>query len=182
MAWRYFNRPLPHDSWQRDDVKIGNATTGTSVVYDFRYKKLGRIKIYYEAPEGTVFDIGFTEDLNSKGHPNLMKRNGLYMATRHITAAGRGTFETIKPYGLRYLQVNVHRNEGPVVLNKVEVINHIYPFEQTGSFECSDPVFNDIWKMGWRTLEVCAEDSYTDTPFRERGLYAGDMLPQLAVT
>lgn len=36
--------------------------------------------------------------------------------------------------------------------------------------------------MGWRTLRVCSEDTYTDTPFRERGLYAGDMLPEFGIT
>jgi hypothetical protein len=43
-------------------------------------------------------------------------------------------------------------------------------------------MMNDIWELGWRTLKVCSEDTYTDTPFRERGLYAGDALPEYAIT
>lgn len=182
MAWRYIDRdrPLPIPSEQIDEVEIP-AAQGTALIFDFRYKQLGRIVIDYEAPEGTILDVGFSEDLLND-QANVMKRNGLYMATRHISAGGMGRMETIRPYGLRYLQVNVHHHRGPVIIKKVRVFNQVYPFEKIGQFECSDPLLNKIWEMGWRTLRVCAEDSYTDTPFRERGLYAGDMLPQMAVT
>ena len=180
MAWQYFDKKQKIPDWQRKDIVL-NELNGSSLVYDFRFKKLARILIDFEAPAGTVLDVGITEDLLGK-QANVMKRNGLYMATRHIAAGGAGRLETFKPYGLRYLQLNVHQNNGPVRIKKVRVIQHIYPFEQTGAFTCSDPVLNDIWELGWRTLQVCAEDSYTDTPFRERGLYAGDMLPQMGIT
>lgn len=180
MAWKYFDQPLQLPEWQIDEVAIP-ARKGTSLIYDFRYKKLGRISIDYEAPEGTILDIGFTEDLVN-GQANVMKRNGLYMASRHIATGGSGHMETLRPYGLRYLQINIHGHQGPVKIKKVRVHQQVYPFEEVGQFECSDPLFNKIWEIGWRTLEVCAEDSYTDTPYRERGLYAGDMLPQMGVT
>lgn len=180
MAWRYTDQELPLPDWQIDDVDVPSQE-GASLVYDFRYKKLGRIAIDYDAPEGTILDIGFSEDLVN-GQANVMKRNGLYMATRHIAAGGPGHMETIRPYGLRYLQINVHGHNGPVKIKRVRVHHQVYPFNKIGEFACSDPLLNKIWEMGWRTLQVCAEDSYTDTPFRERGLYAGDMLPQMAVT
>lgn len=180
MAWRYTDQALQLPEWQLDEVEVP-AHQGTSLVYDFRYKKLGRIVIDYEAPAGTVLDVAFTEDLVN-GQANVMKRNGLYMATRHIAAGGKGRMETFRPYGLRYLQINVHGHQQSVKINKVRVYHQVYPFDRSGQFSCSDPLLNKIWEMGWRTLQVCAEDSYTDTPFRERGLYAGDMLPQMAVT
>ena len=169
--------PLPY----RDTVRLA-AGIDEALAFDFRHKRLGRIVVDYEAPAGTVFDIGFAEDTGEDGWPYLMKRHGLYMGVRHVAAGGRGHFETIRPYGLRYLQVNVHEHAGPVTVNRVSVVNQVYPFEENGSFACSDPLLNDIWQLGWRSLRVCAEDSYTDTPFRERGLYAGDMIPQMAIT
>ena len=180
MAWRPLGKAVDVPSWKTDGIWIDHQD-GIALVYDFRYKKLGRIVVEYDAPEGTVIDVGFTEDLIGK-KVNVMKRVGLYMATRHITAGGPGRLETLKPYGLRYLQINIRNNTGPVQIKEVKVVNQVYPFEKTGSFECSDPLFNAIWEVGWRTIRVCAEDSYTDTPFRERGLYAGDMLPQMGVT
>lgn len=180
MAWRYFEERRSTPDWQIDDITL-TSTDGVSLVYDFRYKKLGRIIIDYEAPAGTIIDVGMTEDLHGE-QVNIMKRNGLYMTTRHIAAGGAGRLETFKPYGFRFLQLNVKGNDGPVRIKKVRVMQHVYPFERVGQFKCSDPTFNEIWSVGWRTLQVCAEDSYTDTPFRERGLYAGDMLPQMGVT
>lgn len=180
MSWRSGGESLNIPEWQMDHIELPPAEP-TALLYDFRYKKLGRIVVEYDAPAGTIIDIAFTEDLLGR-QANVMKRNGLYMATRHIAAGGTGRLETFKPYGLRYLQLNIREHNGPVRIKKVRVINQIYPFEKTGAFVCSDPLMNQIWEMGWRTLEVCAEDSYTDTPFRERGLYAGDMLPQMGVT
>jgi hypothetical protein len=180
MSWRYAGDSLHLPEWDMDNIEIA-AAKPSALVYDFRYKKLGRIVIEYDAPAGTILDVGFTEDMLGR-QVNIMKRNGLYMTARHITAGGSGRMETFKPYGLRYLQINIRRHTGPVTIKKVRVINQLYPFEQTGDFTCSDPLMNQIWEMGWRTVRVCAEDSYTDTPFRERGLYAGDMLPQMGVT
>lgn len=135
----------------------------------------------YEAPAGTVVDVAFTEDL-LHNRPWIMKRNGIYPATRHIAREGLNRLETLRPYGFRYLQLDITGNHAPVTLRRIEAVSQVYPFEQQGTFACSDPLLNEIWQIGWRTLRVCAEDSYTDTPFRERGLYAGDMLPQMAIT
>ncbi|MEZ4774383.1 MAG: hypothetical protein R3D00_14455 [Bacteroidia bacterium] len=178
MAWRYFSESKIPGPVQPITLKAGKDA---AVVYDFRYKKLGRIVVEYEAPEGTILDLGFTEDLLGE-KPWMMKRSGLYMGARHIAREGVNRLETLRPYGLRYLQLNIRNHKGPVVIKNVYVINQVYPFEETGSFACSDPMLTAIWQLGWRTLRVCAEDSYTDTPFRERGLYAGDMLPQMAIT
>jgi len=180
MGWRYVDETKSHERWKVDDIQVYDPN-GTAIVYDFRFKKLGRIIIDYEAPEGTILDVAFTEELKN-GMPHILKRVGLYMATRQIAAGGSERLETFKPYGVRYLQINVRNNDGPVTIKSVRIANQVYPFEQTGSFECSDPLFTQLWQLGWRTLQVCAEDSYTDTPYRERGLYAGDMLPQMGIT
>lgn len=180
MVWRYGNKILSHPDWQTQDIQIAPGP-GTAVGYDLGGKTLGRIFIELIAPEGTIVDIGFSEDLYA-GKPWLFKSKMISAAVRFVSDGNTRRFETFKPYGLRYLQVNVSGNDRPVTLKKIGVIEQVYPFEKVGSFQCSDPMFNAIWELGWRTLRVCAEDSYIDTPFRERGLYAGDMLPEYAIT
>lgn len=166
--------------------KVKNLTAeysdGTAFVFDMGGKKLGRIFVEYEAPAGTILDIGFAEALDGN-KPRILKRAGLYTGTRFITSENTKRLETFKPYGLRYMQINVkNADDDQVKITKTGVVSQRYPFEKKGSFQCSDPMFNDIWEMGWRTLLVCSEDTYTDTPFRERGTYAGDALPQYAIT
>jgi hypothetical protein len=180
IAWQKLDQSLDISAHKVSDFKISSGEE-TALFFDMGGKKLGRIFIEYDAPKGTTVDIAFSEDLKD-GRPSVLKRPGIYTATRHIAAEGENYFETFKPYGLRYLHVNITGNKGDVKLKRIGVKSQIYPFERVGSFECSDPLFNGLWELGWRTLEVCSEDTYTDTPFRERGLYAGDALPEYAIT
>ena len=172
-------KPVSPYIYDAKDIEIDSG--GGALVVDFRYKRLGRLIVEYEGPPSTVFDAAFSEDLQL-GRPNVSKRYGLTMSARHISGAGKGRMETLRPYGIRYLQLNVRNNTAPVKIKRIYVREHVYPFDRIGHFECSDPLMNAIWEMGWRTVQVCAEDSYTDTPYRERALYAGDMLPQMGVT
>lgn len=180
MVWKYSNQELKINDWQTEDIQV-EPGPGTAIVYDMGAKTLGRVIVEFDAPEGTVIDMGISEDLyNNK--PTIYKRKSIAAANRCITDGKMTRFESFKPYGFRYLQLNITGNNRPVFIKKVGVVEQIYPFEKLGSFECSDPMMNAIWEIGWRTVRVCAEDSYTDTPFRERGMYAGDMLPEYAIT
>ena len=180
IAWSHPETALAFEPYEINNLPI-KAGEPTALMFDFRHKKLGRIFIEYDAPEGTQFDIAFSEDLID-GRPWVLKRAGIFTAAGHRAGNGSTRFETFKPYGLRYVQLNVTGHNSDVVIRRIGVVNQIYPFTLEGSFSSSDPMMDAIWQLGWRTLLVCAEDSYTDTPFRERGLYAGDALPQYAIT
>ncbi len=179
-AWREFDKKLPFEKQKVENILIDD-TDGRALVFDMGRKMLGRIFLEVEAPAGTVFDLVMSEDL-VEGKVSVFKRIMITSATRFISAGGISRFEQFKPYGMRYVQLNVYNPSGPVTIKNMGVTEQVYPFVKTGSFKCSDPLMNRIWEMGWRTLRVCSEDTYTDTPFRERGLYAGDMLPEFAIT
>jgi len=180
IAWSRPGEALPIDRSRLFDIEIP-AGPDAALVFDLGGKQLGRMFIEYEAGANTAVDIGFSEDLED-GVPTVLRRAGVYAGTRHVSAGGLSRFETITPYGARYLQVNVTGHGNGARIRRVGMIRQVYPFEKTGSFVSSDPMLNAIWEMGWRTLQVCSEDSYVDTPFRERGLYAGDALPETAIT
>lgn len=181
LVWRrpdLENNMKPNDH-QVTDFVISRPTT---FVFDLGGKQLGRLFFEAEAAEGAVVDLGWSEDLNRLGMPFLYKRLQVNAAARFITREGTDRYETFKPYGARYIQVYVDPGPSPFRLRKAGIIRQIYPYEKRGSFSCSNPMLDRIWELGWRTLRVCSEDSYTDTPFRERGLYAGDALPEYAIT
>jgi alpha-L-rhamnosidase len=180
IAWSQQGSPLAIDRDRLFDIDIP-AGPDAALIFDLGGKQLGRVFIEYEAGANTAIDIGFSEDLE-EGRPTILRRSGLYSGTRHISAGGVSRFETITPYGARYLQVNVIGHGNGARIRRIGMIRQVYPFEKKGSFVSSDPMLNAIWEMGWRTLQVCSEDSYIDTPFRERGLYAGDALPEVAIT
>jgi len=179
VAWSYFDEPI--SPVEEDGTLYFPGDRPVALVYDLGRKTLGRFFLDINASAGTEIDIAFAEDLQN-GRPWILKRPGLYTALKFTTGEGNNHLESFKPYGARYLQVNLSGFDGELELKDLGMISQTYPFEKVGDFECSDTMLNAIWDLGWRTLLVCSEDSYTDTPFRERGLYAGDALPEYAIT
>ena len=181
VAWKRERRmklekPIKQSNFELSSEKLNN------VLFDMGQKLLGRVFVEVEAPVGAVIDITFAETLNEDGNMDLYRMITVNAGVRYISKGGVQRFESFRPYGVRYMQVTVSDDTSPVYLDKVGVISQIYPFEKLGSFACSDPMLTAIWEMGWRTLRVCSEDSYVDTPFRERGHYAGDMYPEYAIS
>lgn len=151
-----------------------------SVVFDFGKIVLGRIKFDYVAPQGTVIDFGWAEE-KLANKPNYGKNFLVQAGEREITAGGEGHCETFFPRGFRYLEILVHSSKkGSVQIKNLCVNEELYPLSKDGYFRCSDPELNKLWDYGWNTLRLCTEDVFTDCPWRERTLYAGDLLPETA--
>lgn len=180
MVWREFGEPHMHTPSRVRELEVHDPH-GTALVFDMGHEVLGRVCVEFEAPKGTVVDAGYAEDMLGE-RPWLLKRSEIWAAERHISSGGPQRLETFKPRGFRYLQVNVTGNTKPARIRKVGVVQQVYTYTKIGSFECSDPMLNDIWELGWRTLRMCSEDAYTDCPWRERGCYGGDMLAEFGVT
>lgn len=180
VSWMNEDNILSEKPWERTNI-ILSENTCNNVLFDMGGTRLGRVFVDIDAPEGALIDITFSETLQD-GKIHLYRMYNVNSGVRFISKGGRQHFESFKPYGLRFMQVTVSGMTSPVTLEKAGVIQQMYPFEKLGSFACSDPILNDIWELGWQTLLVCSEDTYTDTPFRERGHYAGDMYPEYAMT
>ena len=110
----------------------------------------------------------------------LLKSVQVMAGERQIAAGGAGRMETFYPRGFRYLQLAVTGHNGPVRIGRIGAMSQVYPHPDSGSFECSDEALTRIWWAGERTLRVCSEDVFVDCPWRERTLYAGDMLAEIA--
>ena len=176
IAYSYYDKEIPHEKTQVTEIHLKNKS-GSAVVFDMGKNSYGRIFIEYTASEGTIVDIGWAEDIADDNRLPILIRYGVFMAARHVAKEGRNYFELFRPNGHRYIHINIKNNNGDVVLHKVGSIKQNYPLERIGKFECSDRMLNQVWELGRRTMELCADDVYID-PFRERGLYAGDLYPQ----
>jgi len=181
LVWR---SPDLSENMKTNDFQVSHLeiTEPLFLVFDMGGKKLGRFFFEVDAPEGSIMDVGWSEDLDHRSLPFLYKRLQVNAGARFTCSEGEQRYESFKPYGLRYFVLRIDPAKKPFLLKRVGLVEQVYPFLRKGSFSCSNPMLERIWEMGWRTLRVCAEDSYTDTPFRERGLYAGDALPEYAIT
>jgi len=155
VAWSYFDKKIDNDPTRISDITVSD-TNGNALVYDFGYTQMGNFFIEFTAPQGTIVDVAFTEDTLGN-RPHIFKRSELMLAARYIAKEGENHFLTFNPYGAKFVQINIKGNKGkPVHIKRTGMINQLYPFEKTGSFECSDPMLNDIWELGYRTLRVCS--------------------------
>lgn len=74
----------------------------------------------------------------------------------------------------RYVEIAVDTAEQPLTLESFTAAETGYPFELKARFVSSDTALNDIWNIGWHTLEVDAHETFMDTAYWEQLQYVGD--------
>lgn len=166
-AWQHV-RPV----YDADDTEEGDLV----LLYDFGTEVLGRPRLEFTAAEGTVIDLLYTERLQDGAARHGMQNTR--MGERYIATEGEQQWYPLHPRGMRYLEIIVRGGRGKFELRHLGLTRANFPVRDFGSFQCSDPVLNQIWKVGRDTLFACMEDAYLDCPWRERGLYTGDLLVQ----
>jgi len=119
---------------------------------------------------GVEMVIGTGERLESDRLPT-MKYNVDYTDT-YITKEGKQAWQPITWRGFRYLAIK--KNPG-ISIDSVSAEFRSYPVQRRGYFRCSDENLNKYWEIGRWTLQICAHDTWMDTPWREQTQYiAGD--------
>lgn len=178
LAWARPAEVLPVDQGRPFPLRIPVGRRG-SVVLDFGRIVLGRVRVRLRAPVGTHVDLVYTEELLGD-RPHYHKMAILTGADRRVIGAD-GTFTTFFRRGFRYLEVGIAGHDADVHLDEVVAVEERYPFQREGSFACSDPRLTILWESCRETLRLCAEDVFTDCPWRERTLYGGDLFVETAV-
>ncbi len=179
-AWLEFRTiadPMPMEDLDLPALRE-NLEPGEKLVVglDFEREVLGRPRLDFEAAEGDMIDISYSERLTDQGVPKVAYRYQVEMEERLIARGGRQQWRLFHPRGFRYLELIAHQ-PGNFALEDLDVTQFIYPTpEQEGEFRCSDPLLDKIWHAGAEALRVNKEDVYMDCPHRERGLYVGDSL------
>ncbi len=119
---------------------------------------------------GMELIMGTGERLDADSLP-AMKDNVDYTDT-YITKEGLQSWQPITWRGFRYLAI---KKSAGISIDNVSAEFRSFPVQRTGSFTCSDELLNEIWEIGRWTLQICAHDTWMDTPWREQTQYiAGD--------
>lgn len=124
---------------------------------------------------GEVLDIFFCEALNEDlspviPFPALCEAS---MANRLILAGENTAFDFYQALGFRYITLVAHENAEALNI-QLQVADTGYPYQMKGEFQSSDTTLNDIWRICQRTEQVCSQDAYVDTPWREQAQWWGD--------
>ncbi|MCP4312087.1 MAG: family 78 glycoside hydrolase catalytic domain [Bacteroidetes bacterium] len=119
---------------------------------------------------GAEMILGTGERLDADSLP-AMKDNVDYTDT-YITKEGMQSWQPVTWRAFRYLAIQKHAE---ISIGEVGAQFRSFPVQRTGSFSCSDTLLNQMWEIGRWTLQICAHDTWMDTPWREQTQYiAGD--------
>lgn len=142
------------------------------LILDMGQNLAGYPEITVQGKAGQRLKLTPGETLTADGLVNQKQtgRPHYYTYILRGAAAGDslGTTETWHPrfayYSFRYLQI-----EGDIdVLRKVESCFVYNSASRTGSFECSNPLFNDIHRLIDRAIRSNWQSVWTDCPAREK--------------
>ncbi len=165
-------------------------------IFDMGQNYAGWVKLKVKAPAGTRIKLRYGELLHDDGTLNGLtsvagqikgrKSDGTlisgafgpdtaWQSDTYITS-GKGT-EYYTPrftfHGFRYVEVTGYPGEPP--LDAIEGFRLSSDLERSGSFECSNTLYNDIQKMTTRTFLSNVFSVQSDCPHRERFGYGGDI-------
>ena len=153
-----------------------NVLTTAYPVLNFSKGGKSRIKLTYAE---SLFD-----SVGNKGNRNDIENKKIYGYSDVIICDGENNriFQTLWLRTFRYIEMEIETKDEPLVLNDFYSIFSAYPLEEKASFDCDNPQLKDIWKVGWRTQRLCANETFFDCPYYEQLQYIGDARIQALVS
>ncbi|HEV7298479.1 MAG TPA: family 78 glycoside hydrolase catalytic domain [Tepidisphaeraceae bacterium] len=171
-AWT--DSPIPRN--ETGEVSIAATPAGTVAVrtFDFERVEVGYARLDVTGPAGAIIDVAYAETLIDGKVPAHHVSNRPF--TRFVLAGGRNALEVAFGWrAFRYLRLTVRNAAGEVIVHSVGARTRRYPIDRIGSFNAADDVALDrIWDVSARTLEICAQDAFVDSPSREQQQWMGD--------
>jgi alpha-L-rhamnosidase len=134
----------------------------------------GRPKITFSGGEaGTLIGVlgGYT--LNENGTVSQETNQGTNMHYYFILDGGTAVFQPQVYLGMRYIQVN----NSPIALTtgNFKFISRHYELDPSRSdFQSSNYMLKQVWDLMKHSLTLGSQESFVDTPTREKGGFLGD--------
>ena len=140
-----------------------------------------------EGGKGASVDLTYAEALydakGAKRNRNEVGERTIEGLSDHIVSDGeRRSYRTLWWRTWRYLQVDVKTGDAPLTIDGLSAFYTAYPFSAVGRFASDDAELSRIWDVGWRTAQLCAHETYMDTPYWEQMQYVGDTRIQALIS
>ncbi len=146
-------------------------------VYDFGQNLAGWVRVALDGPAGATVTLRHAEVLNPDGTIYTDNLRSAQQTDRYTLAGnGRQTFEPRFTYhGYRYVELT-GLDTPPAPGELITCAVHSGP-TVTGSFECSEPLLNQLWSNVLWTQRANMHSTPTDCPQRDERLgWTGDIL------
>lgn len=142
----------------------GREQGGGILVLDMGQNLAGYPEITVEGKAGQRLKLIPGETLTGEGLVNQKQTGRPHYYTYTLNGKDKPWHPRFSYYGYRYLQV-----EGDIeVLRKVESCFVYNAAQKTATFECSNPLFNDAYRLIDRAIRSNWQAVWTDCPHREK--------------
>lgn len=146
----------------KERLPVATVETSDGVIYDFGEEMFARVKLFgARLSEGARIYYGESlEEARDIGECELLSED-------FVVCDGYVTVKIAKAF--RYINL---RN---IEFESIAVDEELSPSVCKGSFECDDPLLNEIYKVSKRTLELCSREFLLDGIKRDRWLWCADV-------
>lgn len=158
-------------------LQDGMAEEKPYMVWDFGRIQVGYVELEYEAEgNGTVrLEVDYTEDprdfLQESGGPWAVVQT---LAVEEQVLEGSHFLRFTHRRGGRYVKIQFSEETKAVRILGIRFRLSMLPSQQTGWFQCSEPLLNEAWEMGKYTLLVNKHQEYESCPRNEMKFFSGD--------
>ncbi|MDH7603172.1 MAG: family 78 glycoside hydrolase catalytic domain, partial [Armatimonadota bacterium] len=157
-------------------VRTPRGGAGVAIILDFGREVFGNLELRISRCSRGYVDIAYSEVLeDGRVRPD---RGGARYVDRIVLDKGPVEWQSFEPRAFRFVQLEFRELGRGAAVDYVRLNQISYPVRQTGSFECSDPVLNRIWKTAVYTAQLCMQDSFVASPAFDRRLNWADVCIQ----
>ena len=143
------------------------------VVIDFGRIVAGHLRLVLDAEPGTHVEGAVLEVVSRAAFDSAA-------AFRYITRGTADRHEAADPAGGRFAVLSI-RGTGTARLLEASVRERLRPRPSGPFLQCSDPVLEEIYNVGVRSVDLTAQDAYLDCPTREQRAWIGDSVVHQSV-
>ena len=171
------------------------AYSSVKILLDNKQLSTGYFSVLLSRGKGAEITIGYAESLYEcsdgndvpvyKGNRDQIEGKCFWgYADKLLADGGKDRlYTTLWWRTYRYVQIEIHTADEPLVLKDAYATFTAYPFRRKSTFmaEGHDDL-NRMLDIGWRTARLCAHETYMDCPYYEQLQYFGDTRIQTMIT
>lgn len=172
--WR--KRTIPAHSSESFVIDAGELTTA--------YFRVG-----FEGGAGSKVQLMYAEsyfkkDADGKAYKGVRDDTSGYIdgVYDEYTVGGDAVYDPFRFRTFRFVKITVETADAPLTVVPKAYIETAYPFENTKKPRFGDKKKEKLYDVAFRTLQLCAHDTYEDCPYYEQLMYACDTRLEILFT
>lgn len=190
----FLPRPIPllyrrEKSFPGWEARAFPPHTKASFVLDAGELTTAFFRIGFRGGRGARVLMTYAESYFQKGEngfPCKARRDdagGFILGVRdEYAVGGDGEFEPFRFRTFRFVEVSVETGEEALTILPRPYVETAYPLINTKKPVFTDPKKERLYDVAFRTLQLCAHDTYEDCPYYEQLMYACDSRLEILFT